>query len=56
MNQNKFYQGQEGALRFIADIANDYDGCNSVNSLKDLIDEIRGEAIKALEEKENYSK
>jgi hypothetical protein len=45
---NKAYQGLEGALRLIADIAYDYDGCKTVESLKKLIDEIRNEALVAL--------
>lgn len=54
MSNSSFYQGQVGCLRFIADIADDYDGCNTIESLKGLIDEIRKEAIKGIKEKENY--
>jgi hypothetical protein len=56
MSKSKFYQGQEGCLKFIADIALDYDGVKSVEGLKTLIDEIRKEAIKGIAEKENYGK
>ena len=51
MAKSKFYQGQEGCLKFIADILDDYDGCNTVESLKGLIDEARKEAIKGITEK-----
>lgn len=55
MNSN-YYKGQEGCLKFITDIAYDYDGCNTVESLKELIDEIRKEAIQGIIQKENYNK
>ena len=50
------YKGQEGCLRFIADIDYDYDNAKTVESLKVLIDEIREEAIKGLKEKDNYGR
>jgi hypothetical protein len=43
-------------LKFIVDILYDYDGCNTVKSLKELIDEAREEAIKGVNQKENYGK
>jgi hypothetical protein len=33
---NNHYKGQEGALKFIVDIADGYDGCNTVDSLNEL--------------------
>lgn len=56
MAKSKFYQGQEGCLKYIADLADDYDGAKTVESLKKLIDEIRTEAVKGITEKENYGK
>lgn len=51
----KCYNGLEGSLRFIADITYNYDGEKTVEGLKELIDEVRQEALRALElkEKEN---
>lgn len=53
---SSFYEKQEGCLRFIADILYDYDGCNTVESLKELIDEARAEAIKGITLKDEYKK
>ena len=50
------YKGQDGALRFIADIADDYDNAKTEKQLKELIDEIRYIAIKGLELKEKWIK
>lgn len=50
------YKGQEGALRFIADIAYDYDNAKTEKQLKELIDEMREIAIKGLEMKEKWIK
>lgn len=44
----KDFESQEECLKLIADILYDYDGCNTVESLKELIDEARGIAIKGL--------
>jgi len=52
---NDYYKGQQGALKFIIDIADDFDGCNTIESLKELIIEIKGEAIRALKEKDDYT-
>lgn len=51
---SKYYNGRLGCLRFIADISDDCYGCNTVDSLKDLINEIRKEAIKGINEGEDY--
>ncbi len=48
------YKREEGALRYIADLAYNYDGNETIKELKRLIDEIRHEALKALEFKEDY--
>ena len=50
------YKGQKGCLMYIADILDDYDGCNTVESLKELIDEARKEAIQGYIKKEDYNK
>lgn len=50
-----YYNGTRGALRFIADITDDYDSANSVEGLQFLIQEIREEVIRALAERKNYS-
>ena len=50
------YEGQEGCLRYIADILDDYDGCNTIKSLKELIDEARSIAVQGIIKKENYGK
>lgn len=50
-----YYKGQQGSLRFIVDITDDYDGCNTIESLKKLIQEVRKEAIRALKEKDDYN-
>jgi len=50
-----YYKGQQGALRFIADITDDCDGYNTVQSLKELIKEVRKEVIRALKEKDEYN-
>lgn len=47
-----YYNGYEGALRLIADIAYGYDNQKSEEGLKELIDEIRNEALKALKSKD----
>jgi len=52
----KMYEGQEGCLRYIEDILDDHDGCNTVKSLKELIDEARSIAIQGIIKKENYGK
>ena len=54
MSKPECYKGQEGCLRYIADILDDYDGCNTVESLKELIDEAREHAVKGISEKDNY--
>ena len=38
----------KGYLELISDLAYDYDGCNTIESLKDLIDELRNYANLAL--------
>ena len=38
----------ESALQLIHNIAYDYDGCNTIQSLKGLIDELDNIAIKSL--------
>lgn len=48
------YKGQQGALTYIADLADDYDGEKTIEGLKGLIDEIKEEALKALKLKEDY--
>lgn len=53
---SNYYEKQEGCLKFIADILYDYDGCNTVESLKELIDEARAEAIRGITLKDNYTK
>jgi hypothetical protein len=50
-----YYKGQQGALRYIVDITDDNDGCNTIESLKQLILEVRQEAIRALNEKDDYN-
>jgi len=50
-----YYKRQQGALRFIADITDDYDGYNTIENLKELIREVRKEAIRALKEKDEYN-
>lgn len=50
------YKGYQGALRFISDISFDYDGCNTVDSLKSLVDEMRSEALEALKLGDEYNK
>lgn len=50
------YKGHKGALRLIADIAVDYDNARSEKELKELIDEIRKEALTALKLGEEYDK
>jgi len=50
-----YYKGQQGALRFIADVTDDCDNCNTIESLKELIKEVRKEAIRALKEKDEYN-
>jgi len=50
------YKGQEGCLKFIVDILDDYDGCKTVETLKELIDEARKEAIQGIVKGEDYSK
>ena len=49
------YSGKKGCLRYIADILYDYDGCNTVESLKELIDEARKEAILGMIKGEKYN-
>lgn len=48
------YKGCRGALELIADVAYDYDNAKTVKSLKALVDEIRQEALRALELGEGY--
>ena len=36
----EFYRGCEGTIRYMLDLLYDYDGCTSVDTLKDLIDEV----------------
>lgn len=50
------YKGHEGCLKLIEDITYDYDNCKSVETLKDLIDEVRVEAANALTLGETYEK
>ena len=51
-----FYRGYKGALRYIADLADDYDGFRKPESLMELIDEIRKEALTALKLGDDYNK
>jgi ATP-dependent 26S proteasome regulatory subunit len=50
------YKGHKGALQFIYDITDDYDGYNTVEGLKSLIDEIREEVLSALKLGDKYNK
>ena len=45
---DKKFKSEKECLRFIADILYDYDGCNTVESLKELIDEARECALNGL--------
>lgn len=56
MSKPKCYQGQEGCLGYILDLADDYDGARTIESLKALIDEIRREAVQGVVKKEEYGK
>lgn len=49
-----YYKGERGALRFIADITDDYDNACSTQALYDLVDEVRRQALKALVLKDEY--
>lgn len=49
-----YYNGKAGALKFILDITDDYDGAKSVEALKELIDEVRMESFRALELGDDY--
>ena len=50
-----YYKGEKGCLRYIADILDDLDGCNTVESLKELIVVVRKIAVKGIVDGENYN-
>jgi len=51
---SNYYKGEKGCLRYISDILDDCDGCNTVKSMTELIKEARAIAIKGIVDGENF--